>query len=149
MSKNKCYLLDTNILIELIRGNKNVIDHIIREGLDSCYMSVVSLYELYYGAYKARTYKEEYFEQEMTRIGMLRQRFKVIPLSEEADNYAKTKLSLWKAGTPIDEYDIIIGSQALTYNLTVVTDNVKHFERMHNVNVVNWALQQDETKQKP
>jgi len=52
--ENKQYLLDTNILIEFIHGNRSVIDRVMQAGFDRCCMSVVSLQELYYGAYKAK-----------------------------------------------------------------------------------------------
>ena len=135
---NKQYLLDTNILVEFVHGNRAVINRIMQAGFDRCCMSVVSLQELYYGAYKARTRREAYYEQEMVRIGMLRERFTVLPLSEAADGYARTKLALLQAGKPVDEFDMLIGGQALDEGLTVVTDNVKHFERMPGVKIENW-----------
>ena len=39
----------------------------------------------------------------------------------------------------IGNFDILIGATALHYGLTVVTDNVKHFEPMPGVKVVNWV----------
>ena len=42
------------------------------------------------------------------------------------------------AGKIADEFDMMIGGQALTAGLTVVTDNVKHFEPMPEVKVENW-----------
>ena len=40
--------------------------------------------------------------------------------------------------TAIGNFDILIGATALHYGLTVVTDNVKHFEPMPGVKVENW-----------
>ena len=65
---NKVYLLDTNILIELIHENRNVIQQILKVGLNNCCMSVISLHELYYGAYNIKKQSEKYFQQEMQRI---------------------------------------------------------------------------------
>ena len=132
------YLLDTCILIEFVHGNRRVIDRIMRVGFDHCAVSVVSLHELYFGAYKAKTVKQEYFEQEMVRIGMLRQRFKVLPLPEDADDYGRTKEQLQRSGKPVDEFDMLIGGQALAAGLTVVTDNVRHFGRIPGLKVENW-----------
>ena len=82
--------------------------------------------------------KEEYFEKEMKRISKLLERFTVLPLPEKADGYGQIKMALRLAGKLADEFDMIIGGQALTTGLTVVTDNVKHFEPMPEVKVENW-----------
>lgn len=140
--ENKQYLLDTNILIEFMNGNPFVVGRVLDAGIDHCCMSVISLYELYFGAYYAKTKKEEYFEKEMKRINKLLERFTVLPLPEKADGYGQIKISLRQVGKLADEFDMIIGGQALTADLTVVTDNVKHFEPMTGVKVENWVVRE-------
>ena len=137
--KSKQYLLDTNILIEFMNGNPFVVEHVLDAGIDNCCMSVVSLHELYFGAYYAKTKKEEYFDRGMKRINKLLDRFVVLPLPEKADGYGKLKMTLRSLGKLADEFDMIIGGQALTAGLTVVTDKVKHFEPMPEVQVENWV----------
>lgn len=109
-------------------------------GIDHCCMSVISLHELYFGAYYAKTKKPEYFEKEMKRIDKLLERFTVLPLPEKADGYAQIKMMLRSSGKLADEFDMIIGGQALTSGLIVVTDNVKHFDPMPEVKVENWVV---------
>lgn len=138
--ENKQYLLDTNILIEFMDGNPSVIEHVLSTGIDHCCMSVVSLHELYFGAYYAKTKKAEYYEKEMKRINKLLERFTVIPLPERADGYGQIKMTLRSMGKPADEFDMIIGGQALAMGLIVVTDNVKHFEPMPSLKVENWVI---------
>ena len=138
--ENKQYLLDTNILIEFMKGNPFVVEHVLNAGIDNCFMSVISLHELYFGVYYAKTIKEEYFEKEMKRINKLLERFTVLPLPEKADGYGQIKMKLRTAGKLADEFDMIIGGQALATGLTVVTDNVKHFEPMPEVKVENWVM---------
>ena len=141
--ENKQYLLDTNILIEFVHGNRSVINRILHAGFDRCCMSVVSLQELYYGAYKAKYSKQIYFDQEMVRINMLRNRFMVLPLPEEADGYGQIKANLQQKGELIDEFDMLIGGHALAEGLTVVTDNVRHFERIPGLKFENWRVDSD------
>ena len=38
----------------------------------------------------------------------------------------------------IDEFDMLIAGQALSEGLTVVTDNVKHFNRIEGLKIANW-----------
>ena len=139
--KNKQYLLDTNILIEFMKGNSAFVGHILKAGTEHCCMSVVSLQELYFGAYKAKEKKQEYYEKELMRIGKLRERITVLPLPEEADGYGLIKMELRKKGNRVDEFDMLVGGHALSAGLTVVTDNVKHFAPMPGVKVENWMEQ--------
>ena len=52
MKKSK-YLLDTNICISLLRGNRDVARKLIGIGEDKCFLSVITLYELMFGAYNS------------------------------------------------------------------------------------------------
>lgn len=134
----KQYLLDTNILVEFVHGNVQIIDRIKRVGFKRCCISPISLHELYYGAYNALEKKKEYFSQEMERIARIRERFDLLPLQEEADDYAKIKVRLRNTGKIVDEFDMVIAGQAVDAGLTVVTDNVKHFENMPGAKIENW-----------
>ncbi len=79
----------------------------------------------------------------MVRINMLRNRFMVLPLPEEADGYGQIKANLQQKGELIDEFDMLIGGHALAEGLTVVTDNVKHFERIPGLKIENWRVDTD------
>ena len=48
------------------------------------------------------------------------------------------KMTLWAKGNLVDEFDMLIGGQALVSGLIVVTDNVKHFERFPELRIENW-----------
>lgn len=136
--KNKLYLLDTNILIDFLDGVPSVIDHVLKAGINACYISSVSIHELYYGAYLAKEKKLEYYEKEINKINKLIEYFDVLNLSEKAEQYGQIKYSLKKKGEMIDEFDMLIAGQALSEGLTVVTDNVKHFNRIAGLKIVNW-----------
>jgi len=138
MKTDKKYLLDTNTLIEFNWGTPSVVDQILKVGIDVCCISVISLYELYYGAYYAKTKKNEYFEREMMFIEKLMQRFSVLSLPVKADCYGKIKNDLRQRGELVDEFDMIIAGQALEDELILVTENVKHFNRIPDLKVENW-----------
>ena len=138
MKTDKKYLMDTNTLIEFNWGTPSVVDQILKVGIDVCCISVISLCELYYGAYYAKTKKNEYFEREMMFIEKLMQRFSVLSLPVKADCYGKLKNDLRQRGELVDEFDMIIAGQALEDELILVTDNVKHFNRIPDLKVENW-----------
>jgi tRNA(fMet)-specific endonuclease VapC len=136
--KNKQYLLDTNILIDFLDGAPSVIDHVLKAGVKACYISSVSIHELFYGAYLAKEKKEEYYNNEIKKINKLIEYFDILPLSHQAEQYGKIKSDLKKKGEIIDEFDMLIAGQALSENLTVVTDNIKHFNRIDGLKITNW-----------
>lgn len=91
---NSTYLLDTCILINLLNRKVSVGDKIVSVGGQHCAMSVISLYELYYGAYNA---PEKYRETELQKISFLLKQFDVIPLPHTSD-FAQIKKHLEIAG---------------------------------------------------
>lgn len=65
--------------------------------------------------------------------------FTILPIITCIDVYIKEKVRLRKIGKPMnDEFDILIGATAIKNNLTLVADNIKHFENMNAIKVENW-----------
>ena len=65
-------------------------------------------------------------------------------ISDVFEEYAQIRCALKQQKKTLDKeignFDILIGATALHYGLTVVTDNVKHFELMPGVKVENWIV---------
>ena len=135
---SKQYLLDTNILIDILNYNPKVMENLERVGIHQCCMSTVSLHELYWGAQLAREKKEEYFVKEMNKISRLIKGIDIHPLSTDGKDDAEIKHLLKERGSMIDEFDIVIAGQAISEGLTVVTDNIKHFNRIPGLKIENW-----------
>lgn len=137
MKENRRYLLDTNVLIEIIHGNRTVINHVLTVGTKACAVSVISVHELYFGAYHAPT--EKYFFQEMDRIKLLLSRFEILPLPDTPDDYGRIKTTLRNHGQIVDEFDMVIAGQTLFNDMIVVTNNLKHFKGIDNLLVEDWS----------
>lgn len=135
----KKYLIDTNILIEFMHGNETIWRKIREIGIKNCFISGISLCELYFGAYYVKDTK--YFAQEIERIKIIRKKFPIITTENNSELFGKIKADLTKAGLPIDEFDILLGSLAITNNLIMVTNNLKHFRRIPMLLVENWLAQ--------
>lgn len=99
--KTKQYLLDTNILIDILNNNPAVIENLERTGSHRCCMSVISLHELYYGAQLAGEKKAEYYTKEMKRISKLLEDIDVHPLAADGTDFAMFKHLLKKSGNMI------------------------------------------------
>lgn len=132
------YLLDTNILIDILNNCPKVMENLERVGIHRCCMSAISLHELYYGAQLAREKKEEYFVKEMNKISRLIEDIDVHPLAADGKDYAEIKHLLKEQGNMIDDFDIVIAGQAISEGLIVVTDNIKHFNRIEGLKIENW-----------
>ena len=58
---------------------------------------------------------------------------KIVPIFHSLDLYAKEKTRLRKTGTPVDDFDLLIGVTSVTHNLTLVTNNSDHFKRIKGI----------------
>jgi len=128
------YLLDTNTCIFFLRGMLNFDDIIRQKGLDNCYISELTVFELKYGAENSENPKKSHRAVDKFVKGLT-----VIPIFGVVKEYAETKVYLRREGTPLhDEFDLIIGVTALAYELTLVTDNIKDFRFIKNLKLENW-----------
>lgn len=131
----KKYLLDTNICIFLMKGRRDVGDRLHAIGVSNCFISEITKAELLYGAYNSKRNKEK----ELALVERLLSLFTIIPISEVIPVYARQKARLRRAGTPVDDLDLFIGSTAITYGYTMVTENVRHFELQEGIELENWV----------
>jgi len=64
---------------------------------------------------------------------------KILPIFQALDIFAFEKARLRKKGTPIEDFDLLIGSTAVSYELTVVTNNTSHFDRIEGIELEDWT----------
>jgi predicted nucleic acid-binding protein len=129
------YLLDTDTVIYSLKGEPAVKKNLREHFHDPMKMSVITLMELYYGAHKSQK-----IASNLAKIKTLEISFQIIPISEEsAGIFGMTKAQLEKAGSPLDDFDLIIASCALSNNLVLVTNNVRHFQRIEGLKLANWT----------
>lgn len=141
MSGSLSYLLDTNILSDLVRNPGGVVaTRISRVGEDSVCTSIVVAAELRYGALKSTSTKLS------ERIDLILSALEILPLELPADReYAALRHHLRRQGTPIGPNDLLIAAHALAHNLTVVTGNVREFSRVPGLKVENWLESTNES----
>lgn len=126
------YLLDTNVLISMFRNKGNVRRHILEADFSNCYVSEVSIAELFYGAAKGG--RKQNFED----VNNVLRQFEVLPIYPCLESYGHIKASLERQGKRIDDFDLLIGTTALQKGLIMVTANVSHLARIPNLVVENW-----------
>jgi len=129
------YLLDTNICIFFLRGKLNLDETIRKKGLENCFISEITVFELKFGAENSDNPKKSHKSVDKFVKGMT-----IIPIFGIVDQYSKTKVHLRKNGTPLhDEFDLIIGVTAVANEITLVTDNIKDFRHIKNLKMENWV----------
>lgn len=134
MSKPARYLLDTNILSDLVRHPQGqVAKRIARVGEQVIWTSIVVASELRFGAAKRNS------PQLTQRVEVLLGAIEVRPLDTPADvEYAKLRHHLEQAGTPIGPNDMLIAAHALAAESILVTANRTEFSRVPGLVVENW-----------
>lgn len=126
------YLLDTCVCIALIKQVPSVVEHIRKVGVSECKISDLTLGELYFGAFKSG--RKEHFD-DVIEINKL---FEQYPTTYSMREYGDVRWQLERIGQRIDSIDLLIGVTALHEDLTLVTGNVKHFERIPGLRIENW-----------
>ena len=129
------YLLDTSICVFFLRGKLNLGDIFREKGIENCFISELTIFELRYGAENSDNPKKSHEAVDKFVKGITS-----IPILGSIKKYAETKVYLKKNGTPIhDEFDLIIGAAALANELVLVTDKVKDFRNIKNLKIENWV----------
>ena len=131
------YLLDTNVLSELMLPDPSpgLLMRMAMTAREDRATSSIAVGELLYGAY--RMSRPETFLDGIRRVATTD--IWVLPFDQEsAEEYGRLRAHLESRGTPIGDADTQIAAIALANDLTVVTANVRHFERVPGLTVENW-----------
>ncbi|QEA13274.1 type II toxin-antitoxin system VapC family toxin [Comamonas flocculans] len=133
MSRTR-YLLDTNVLSELVRQPQGVVARqIAAVGEGSVCTSIIVAVELRFGAAKRG------LPQLMQQVDAILNALEVLPLEPPADDtYAQVRCRLERTGRPIGPNDLLIAAHALALDCTLVTANMGEFGRVPGLQVVNW-----------
>ena len=128
------YLLDTNIISELIRRPRGRVAERIRAvGEDAVRTSIIVAAELRFGALKLGSARLT--ERLEAVLGAL----EIVPFEGPADAiYGRVRARLEQAGTVIGGNDMLIAAHALALRDTVVTDNMRESGRVEGLLVENW-----------
>lgn len=128
------YLLDTNILSDLVRNPQGLIAQKISSvGERSICTSIIVVSELRFGAKKLGS------KQLTTQLNTILSAIDILPLEEPADHrYGELRAHLEKQGTPIGPNDMLIAAHALMLDCIVVTANEREFSRVPKLKVENW-----------
>ena len=131
---SKKYLLDTNIGIFYLKGLFQLADKMEQVGLSNCFISEITLAELKFGAENS-----DKIEPNRLVVHELQNQIQIVPIIGALDLYAKEKARLRRVGTPLDDFDLLIGTTAIANGLIMVTHDTNHFKRLQGIKLENWT----------
>ena len=128
-------ILDTDLLIGILRGKKEAVDYakkLDKEGRQAT--TVINVFELYYGLYSAKIPLKTRMKR-IKGLESLLSRLDIMILEQsDAKLAAEIAGKLRLIGKPIEIRDVLIAAIAINRKLPVVTRNIKHFERIAEIN---------------
>lgn len=129
------YLLDTDVLINHLRGREILDTELLVDGV----MSIISLSELFYGVYKSSDLEIALIklQQDLELLNLYVQN-----LTEDvASKFGQIKADLEVKGRKLDDFDLLIATVAIVNDLILVTRNLRHFERIKGLKLYKFSSQ--------
>ena len=131
------YLFDTDTITNILKPSPSeiLLDRLKKLSSRQQYICTITLYEIVYGAYKSR--RKEYHLDRLKVL--LLPAVRIVSFDAKAAYICGAiRADLETKGTPLSLADLQIASIALANDLTLVTGNTKHFERITELNVERW-----------
>ena len=132
------YLLDTDILSNLVKRAPStaLVAKLASVPTEAQFTSSITLGEMVYGAHRLRAHTRLLLER---LDNALLPNLPVLAFDvAAARRYGEVRAELERLGTPLAEADLRIGAIALSRGMTLVTGNVRHFQRIPELSVENW-----------
>lgn len=129
------YLLDTNVCVVYLNGRSSSLrDRLLATPTEDIVVCSVVKAELFYGAFRSNN-PQRTLERQQAFLSQ----FISLPFQDEAALLAgRIRAKLANAGMPIGSYDLQIAAIALANNLTLVTHNIREFERVEGLQIEDW-----------
>lgn len=130
------FLLDTNAVISMLgRKSEPLLNRVLACSEGEIGIPTIVSHELYFGAYKSQ--KVSY---NLETIRLFLRDFTILAFDQEdAIKAGDIRAELKRLGTPIGPYDMLIAGQAKARNLTLVSNNVREFERVADLRLEDWT----------
>lgn len=126
------YLIDTDWIIEYLRGNRKIVSILQKLFDEGLFVSIISVAELYEGVYASTSPKHKMaLDDFLSGVVVLGVDLNV------CETFGKLRHELRKRGEVIGDFDLLIAATALSNDLTILTNNVKHFKRVSGVRVLS------------
>ena len=128
------YLIDTDTIIFALRKDKSVLTKFEENKHIPISISMITYAELLFGARRSQNE-----QQNMIKVYHIRELYPIEALNEGVmEIYAEIKAKMFSKGMRIEDMDLLIAATAIYNDLTLVTNNTKHFEKIPYLKLENW-----------
>lgn len=128
------YLLDANTISSLVRQPTGPVYQKLSEfGFEAVCTSIIVAAEIHFGLAKKRS------ETLSNNVKLIMSYFDVLGMEAPAElHYAEIRFELARIRRPIGSNDLFIAAHARALNLTLVSNNIREFERVPGLKLENW-----------
>jgi tRNA(fMet)-specific endonuclease VapC len=129
------YLIDTDYVIDHFNRVVPTVEHLHELQEKGLAVSIISVAELWEGVYfsKDPTRSEVMLEEFLSGVFLL-------GIDEEiCRRFGQLRGSLRRHGRIIGDFDLLIAASALRHNLTLLTNNLRHFENIEGLRIESTA----------
>ena len=128
------YILDTDMCIYWLKGNRNIDNKIAEEGIENIAVTIITVCELYFGAYNSQKKQKNIatLNEVFMKLEILQTTFEVATI------FGDIKTRLRREGKIINDADLLIASIVMANDGILVTNNTAHFERIPDLKLENW-----------
>lgn len=128
------YLIDTDTIIFALRGDSNVLAKFEENKNLPISISMITYAELVFGAKRSQNEQKN-----MIKVNHIRDIYPIEELNEGVmEVFADVKAKMFDKGIRIEDLDLLIAATAIYNELTLVTNNTRHFENVPNLKTENW-----------
>lgn len=128
------YVLDTDTIIYFLKGDPQVVKKVLHLDSKSIHTTIINHSELLFGAHNSA-----HIEKNLKKISQFLNAVSILPYNQDASQkFVQLKASLKAKGKLIADMDLMIASICLGQNITLVTNNSRHFERIPHLKITNW-----------
>lgn len=128
------YLIDTDIIIFALRGDKTVLAKFEENKNIPISISMITYAELVFGAKRSQNERTN-----MLKVNRIREIYPVEELNIGImELFADIKANMYSKAIRIEDMDLFIAATAIYNDLTLVTNNTKHFKNIPLLKLENW-----------
>jgi tRNA(fMet)-specific endonuclease VapC len=133
---NLTFMVETDWAVHWLRGNEQILERLSKLRKRGLGLSIISLAELYAGVHRSTDISEarEALEDFLSLVTIL-------GVNEEiCQIFGEENARLRKAGRIVEDFDLLIAATCLHYDLKLLTNNRRHFQRIKGLEIISTDL---------
>ncbi len=127
-------VIDSDILIYFLKGHSEIVSRLSSYPLEAIFTTRINYTELLYGAYNSAQ-----IDNNLRKITAFLDILSILEFDQKAGTiFAQEKARLKQHGILIADMDLMIASITIANDFSLVTNNLRHFERIENLKMERW-----------